>query len=386
MSFLPQQNTIVQYIANGVATQFVVPFFTPLEPDGTPDIAVYSQAQSAPPVPEADIQEWNVAYIYTPNLDPTTGGTITFQPGFIPPNGNVVTIDRVVQASLDVEFSNAQLISGFTLDDAFDRLLLICQQNQTYALQRNISYIINSYLPESDISLNVQIPVLQPGQIWYGSSNGVIAVTLEQNPNVSTLRSELANNAPGTDGARLVGYYDSVNLNPTTVDAQLTLLTNAVVAPVPTGTILDFGAASPPAGFLVCNGNTVSRTTYANLFAVIGTTWGIGDGSTTFNLPNFTRAVSMGAGGSGTSVIGNAVGNTGGTETTALSNVNQLPSHTHNLTGQTGNSTSFLLSGGGSAFLSPSGGASVTQAAGSPTPSPFNIVQPAAIVLKIIKI
>lgn len=54
----------------------------------------------------------------------------------------------------------------------------------------------------------------------------------------------------------------------------------------PTGMIAFFHATTPPEGWLPCNGQNVSRTTYANLFAVIGTTYGSGDGSTTFTLPN----------------------------------------------------------------------------------------------------
>lgn len=54
----------------------------------------------------------------------------------------------------------------------------------------------------------------------------------------------------------------------------------------PTGMIAFFHATTPPDGWLPCNGQNVSRTTYANLFAVIGTTYGSGDGSTTFKLPN----------------------------------------------------------------------------------------------------
>lgn len=54
----------------------------------------------------------------------------------------------------------------------------------------------------------------------------------------------------------------------------------------PTGTVLTFAMSTPPTGWLKCNGQAVSRTTYANLFALIGTTFGTGDGSTTFNLPD----------------------------------------------------------------------------------------------------
>jgi microcystin-dependent protein len=59
---------------------------------------------------------------------------------------------------------------------------------------------------------------------------------------------------------------------------------------LPTGTIIDFAGTSAPTGFLVCPTSTtnISRTTYADLFAVIGTTYGSGNGSTTFGLPTFT--------------------------------------------------------------------------------------------------
>lgn len=57
--------------------------------------------------------------------------------------------------------------------------------------------------------------------------------------------------------------------------------------PVPTGSIMDFAATTAPTGWLVCDGSNVSRTTYTTLFAVIGITWGAGDGSTTFGLPDF---------------------------------------------------------------------------------------------------
>jgi microcystin-dependent protein len=60
---------------------------------------------------------------------------------------------------------------------------------------------------------------------------------------------------------------------------------DATVA-VKTGTIIAFGASSAPSDYLECNGNAVSRSTYATLFGVIGTSFGTGDGSTTFNLPD----------------------------------------------------------------------------------------------------
>jgi microcystin-dependent protein len=74
------------------------------------------------------------------------------------------------------------------------------------------------------------------------------------------------------------------------------------------GDIKSFGGASAPFGWLSADGDAVSRTTYASLFAVIGTTWGAGDGSTTFNLPDLRGAYLRGAGSHGTETMadGNA--------------------------------------------------------------------------------
>ena len=72
---------------------------------------------------------------------------------------------------------------------------------------------------------------------------------------------------------------------------------------VPAGTVIAFAANTNPSGYILCNGAAVSRTTYASLFAVIGTTYGAGDGSTTFNLPNLTDKFIQGSGTAGTSKV-----------------------------------------------------------------------------------
>jgi microcystin-dependent protein len=66
---------------------------------------------------------------------------------------------------------------------------------------------------------------------------------------------------------------------------------------VPTGALVMWSTSSAPDGYLLCNGTAVSRTVYADLFAVIGTTFGGGNGSSTFNLPNYTNRMPVGAGG-----------------------------------------------------------------------------------------
>jgi microcystin-dependent protein len=101
---------------------------------------------------------------------------------------------------------------------------------------------------------------------------------------------------------------------------------------VPTGTILDFASGSIPAGYLNCDGSAVSRTTYAALFTLLGTYYGAGNGSTTFNLPDLSGRVTAGidyfnrlAG-----VVGSAatLGATGGSDTVVLT-AGQLASHSH---------------------------------------------------------
>jgi len=69
----------------------------------------------------------------------------------------------------------------------------------------------------------------------------------------------------------------------------------------PAGMIASFGMSSAPTGWLVCDGSAVSRSTYSDLHTAIGTTWGSGDGNTTFNLPDLEGAFLRGTGSHGTS-------------------------------------------------------------------------------------
>ena len=119
--------------------------------------------------------------------------------------------------------------------------------------------------------------------------------------------------------------------------------------PILPGTIAPFAGGTIPAGWLACGGQAVSRATYAGLFAAISTTFGAGDGSTTFNLPDMRGRAPFGkddmggvaanrltSGGSG--VAGATLGAAGGGETVTLTTA-VMPSHDHGGVKTTGGGT-----------------------------------------------
>lgn len=139
---------------------------------------------------------------------------------------------------------------------------------------------------------------------------------------------------PGTD---LVGALDNLS-------ERLAVQMPADGRVIPPGTIVMTGRSSAPSGWLICNGDAVDRTLYAQLFAAIGETFGVGDGSTTFNLPDMRGRVAAGVGtgtGGGASGTGAPTGGTAlaavalsswfGANDVTLTSA-QIPAHTHPIT------------------------------------------------------
>jgi microcystin-dependent protein len=111
---------------------------------------------------------------------------------------------------------------------------------------------------------------------------------------------------------------------------------------VPVGVVVPFAGSTSPAGWELCYGQAISRTTYAGLFTTIGTTYGSGDGSTTFNVPDLRGRVSAGKddmGGTAASRLtstvltaSNTLGATGGTQTHTLTSAQSgVPAHSHSI-------------------------------------------------------
>ena len=155
---------------------------------------------------------------------------------------------------------------------------------------------------------------------------------------------------------------------------------------MPIGTIIPFGSDTIPANWLLCDGRAVSRTTYAELFAAIGTSFGSGDGSTTFNLPNFKGRVPVGKDSTDTDF--DTLGETGGSKTVTLT-VDEMPAHTHAVMGypSSGGSAYGLASANGdyNKTVFPTNAILLGRAESAGGGQPHNNLQPYIVVNYIIK-
>ena len=156
---------------------------------------------------------------------------------------------------------------------------------------------------------------------------------------------------------------------------------NCEAVSVPTGAISQFAGATAPANWLLCDGSAVSRTTYSALFSVIGDTYGTGDGSTTFNLPNLKGRIPVGY--DSTQTEFNSLGKTGG-EKKHTQTLDELCPHSHNVSAYSlgASSTVKVASGTYANVGNPTGNIVIAQTGGG---QPFNVLQPYIAMNYIIK-
>lgn len=157
--------------------------------------------------------------------------------------------------------------------------------------------------------------------------------------------------------------------------------TKVPVDMIDVGTIVPYSGSEAPKNWLICDGRAVSRATYIELFNIIGTTYGEGDGSTTFNLPDLKGKVLTGLDSEDTDF--NAIGKTGGEKEHTLT-IDEMPSHTHLIndfntagTQGTGNGFQFYVN------KTDKRGVDATQACGGS--QPHNNLQPYIVLNYIIK-
>lgn len=162
-------------------------------------------------------------------------------------------------------------------------------------------------------------------------------------PQLAVRQGDVGGGPPGPDGT----WQAYLLLATITVGAGVTEITAAAIADervqstflhgIPAGAIQMTAGTDTPPGWLLCDGQAVSRTTYARLFDAIGTAYGAGDGSTTFNVPNFAGRFAIGVGTLGADTY--ARGATGGSARHTLSTA-ELPAHDHGSTGSHGHAAS----------------------------------------------
>lgn len=175
---------------------------------------------------------------------------------------------------------------------------------------------------------------------------------------------------------------DNLNLMQQLIRADITGAVSGDTLPI--GAFLPYSGATAPTNWLICDGSAISRTTYQDLFNVIGTVFGAGDGSTTFNLPDMRGRVPVGVDSSQTEF--DTLGETGGEKTHTLT-VDEMPSHTHTPTVSIhGNSDGITIGSAWSeGFYTRSASGTNLELTSAGGNQPHNILQPYQTTNYIIK-
>jgi len=168
---------------------------------------------------------------------------------------------------------------------------------------------------------------------------------------------------------------------------------------IPTGTIVPWSTASVPTGFLECNGQAVSRSTYSALFAIVSTTYGVGDGGSTFNVPDLQDNVAVSksnnkalASTGGANTVA-ATGNVGGSTGAHTLTTPEIANHSHPGGGGGSWGRGFPNPNGSTAMSYPGGGTGGAGSSGSHshnmsatfTGDSTSVLQPYLTVLYVIK-
>ena len=249
-------------------------------------------------------------------------------------------------------------------------------------------------------------PVVDAKDIIFQQRDGTEVARIEDNGTFNVVTGKLAINATAitstADELNLLDGDTSVGSSITIADTDGVVVNDAGTMKsvpasdfkeyiMPSGVVMPYAGSSAPTGFLLCDGSAISRSTYSDLFSAISTTYGTGDGSSTFNVPDLRGRVVAGQddmGGSSANRLtdqtgglnGDTLGDTGGSETHTLSTA-QMPSHTHTVAAQQqvgGDSTNR----GGSGQL---GAAATITSSSTGGDSAHNNVQPTIILNYIIR-
>jgi microcystin-dependent protein len=351
------------------------------------------------------IKEPTVEYTVDPDTDTLTiipnmtGGEdiVVIQRGFgVAVEGTVGTNSLV-----DGSVTNAKLASGAVTSDK------ISTTDTTFNVQSDGKVGIGTDQPSALLTVNGEIESLrQSGEggqfILRSHSGGTYRWNIDHNGSSGELFRIFSANDDGSGGAAWLtinpvnGYVNigsgGVATHALNVTGDLNItgdykVNGTNLRTVPTGTVSAFAGSAAPTGYALCDGSAVNRTTQAALFAVIGTTYGSGDGSTTFNLPDLRGRVVAGLGESLLGATADTLGEDNGLiadtkEHTLTAAESGLPSHNHTSGVQSSNNSYATGSGNGTVQ---GAGINTGNTGGTDASSAHNNVQPTIILNYIIK-
>lgn len=265
--------------------------------------------------------------------------------------------DYVGQSGTDILDGNGnELIIFVTTNNAVNEITI------TNAVTGQAPIISSS---GGDTDVGLKITAKGDGNLYLdGGSTGDVEINSIASGNINLRRATNITGATSITGATTI--TGSATISGDTYSHGIRLL------PAPIGLIFPYAGSIAPPGCLSLDGTAISRTTYADLFAICGTTFGVGDGSTTFNLPDLRRRTIIGLGGSATGPVANTRGATGGEELHTMTEA-EMFAHTHSL------HTTSAASGGSVTVIDGGPGASATGSTGSTTP--FNVMQPSMTLM-----
>lgn len=275
--------------ANGVTTSFACDFVV-LE-SGDLQVRV-----------DGIVKTYTTHYTIT-NLGGPSNAIVVFVSA--PANLAVVERERIVPLTRSTDYQQSGDYLSETLNDDFDRLWMALQGlsfDDGYALHLDKAdgEGVDMELPAPTATYFLRVNDDATGFEWYDIGDATLQIPADQSVTASKMYASATDvlfgrSSSGAGSGQEVtctaaGRALLDDANAAAQRATLGLGTAAVGSDsqlVPTGAVMDFAMNTPPTGWLECDGAAVSRTTYAALFAAVGTAWGVGDGSTTFNLPDF---------------------------------------------------------------------------------------------------
>jgi microcystin-dependent protein len=284
-------------------------------------------------------------------------------------NNNLGTLlEQAITGIQSITMSNADYtLSNYngTSDEARNAVLFVSgtnsdvrkivapqSQNKLYTIYNNTTggYAITIGAPTGTavtIPSGVTATVFTDGANFYSAQTGSAGNFTVNGTLTATGLTDTGNmSVGGTLAVTGTTTFTGIPSGPTaaagTNTTQLATTAFVLANGAPTGGLIMWGTASAPTGWLLCDGSAVSRSTYSALFSVVSTTFGVGDGTTTFNVPNYTNRMPYGT----------TIGTTGGSadaivvsHTHTATVTDPQHSHTINAVGFSG-SGSFALSSG----------------------------------------